>query len=202
MLILSAHPVSKQVTKMLNLQMIKRQLLNALYPYFNRISPGNNDQRSPSISSASHAFHDGFKALISSHSSRCAIWSINMNMLVSNLINHFSPYCGDGLILHIKEHLRYLLNTRRDSIMINPEYGLADSESLWHQLPKHENQFINSLENLIATYEPRLSQIVISKLPNDDSQTMLKLKMKAMLCHQKEVVLVITFTKDAKVYLK
>ena len=68
-----------------------------------------------------------------------------------------------GHQVSVKGHLWRLLNTRRGSAMIDPDYGIPDL-SLGSQ--SHDADAIETLlRSVIERYEPRLRQLRLSVLP-------------------------------------
>lgn len=62
----------------------------------------------------------------------------------------------------LMRHLTDLLNTRKGSVPIAPDYGIADITDLGRSFSKETiNEFTCALENVVLRYEPRLSAIHI-----------------------------------------
>lgn len=66
-------------------------------------------------------------------------------------------------------HLTSLLNTRRGSVPIAPDYGIADVTDLGRSFTEESiTEFKKELERIIMHYEPRLSRVRVEYTPRPD----------------------------------
>lgn len=69
----------------------------------------------------------------------------------------------------LSRHLTSLLNTRRGSVPIAPDYGIADVTDLGRSFTEESvGQFRAELERVIMAYEPRLSSVRVDYTPRPD----------------------------------
>jgi type VI secretion system lysozyme-related protein len=67
-------------------------------------------------------------------------------------------------------HLSSMLNTRRGSVPIAPDYGVADVTDLGRSFTEESiEEFKTELERVIMCYEPRLSAVQIEYIPRPDT---------------------------------
>ena len=67
-------------------------------------------------------------------------------------------------------HLGSMLNTRRGSVPIAPDYGIADVTDLGRSFTEESiEEFKTELERAILCYEPRLSSVQIFYVPRPDT---------------------------------
>ena len=62
----------------------------------------------------------------------------------------------------IIEHLRFLLNCRRGSAVVAPDYGIDDLSDLATKFPDAIEVWKQSIQNAIETYEPRLTKVSVN----------------------------------------
>lgn len=87
----------------------------------------------------------------------------------------------------IKDHLYCLLNTRQGSLSHIPEYGLPDIVTLFQNLPDANFTFVTEVTKLIENYEPRLSQVQVSQVVEDNVDCVVHLVVSARLKNQKKI---------------
>ena len=67
-------------------------------------------------------------------------------------------------------HLSSMLNTRRGSVHIAPDYGIADVTDLGRSFTEESiEEFTAELERVILCYEPRLSSVQVTYVPRPDT---------------------------------
>jgi type VI secretion system protein len=70
----------------------------------------------------------------------------------------------------LARHLTSLLNTRRGSVPIAPDYGIADVTDLGRSFTEESiADFKADLEQVIMRYEPRLSAVRVTYSPRPDT---------------------------------
>lgn len=70
----------------------------------------------------------------------------------------------------IRDHLVLLLNTRRGSVPHLPGYGLPDVSEFYTDYPGSLAELRRLVEQLIRTYEPRLSNVRVRLLETGSSE--------------------------------
>jgi type VI secretion system protein len=80
----------------------------------------------------------------------------------------------------VAAHLNALLNTRAGSAPAVPEFGMVDFTDLVHSFPKGIPTLAASIRATILAYEPRLKNVSVRHLPDDDVQR-LKFEIVAQL---------------------
>lgn len=69
----------------------------------------------------------------------------------------------------LSRHLTALLNTRRGSVPIAPDYGIADVTDLGRSFTEESvEEFKAELERVIMRYEPRLSSVKVEYTPRPE----------------------------------
>jgi type VI secretion system protein len=75
----------------------------------------------------------------------------------------------EALERSLARHLSALLNTRRGSVPIAPDYGIGDVTDLGRSFTEESiHEFTSELERMILRYEPRLSKVRVSYAPRKD----------------------------------
>lgn len=69
-------------------------------------------------------------------------------------------------------HLRDLLNTRQGDSQTVPDYGLVDFADVCHHMPKGVAMIQQQMRAVIQKYEPRLRNVSVRHVPNDDPLTL------------------------------
>ncbi len=80
----------------------------------------------------------------------------------------------------VAAHLHALLNTRAGSAPAVPGFGMVDFTDLVHSFPKGIPTLAASIRTTILAYEPRLRNVSVRHLPDDDVQR-LKFEIVAQL---------------------
>jgi type VI secretion system protein len=76
---------------------------------------------------------------------------------------------GQTLERSLVRHLNSLLNTRRGSVPIAPDYGIADVTDLGRSFTEETvAEFTAELERVIMRYEPRLSAVRVTHTPRPE----------------------------------
>ncbi len=85
-------------------------------------------------------------------------------------------------------HLQRILNTRRGSVQIAEDYGLPDFTDIIHNYPESIRDLERSIRHMIQKYEPRLSQVRVSFIPQEEEMLSLSFKIVARLEMENEKV--------------
>ena len=79
----------------------------------------------------------------------------------------------------VLEHLRVLLNTRRGDSEAAPDFGIPDFTDYLHNVPNALLELQIALQQTIARYEPRLTQIVVRAVDVDPASLVLYFEVSA-----------------------
>ncbi|MDR2604532.1 MAG: type VI secretion system baseplate subunit TssE [Desulfovibrio sp.] len=81
----------------------------------------------------------------------------------------FGTHSTERLYRSLIRHLRALLNTRRGSVPIAPDYGIADMTDLGSKFTEESvDELKADLERLVGHYEPRLHDVRAEYTPKPD----------------------------------
>ncbi len=72
----------------------------------------------------------------------------------------------------ISQHIAVLLNTRQGSSLTCPDYGLAEVSEVLFDFPEAIGIMQRSIKNTIQTYEPRLKNVQVRHLRNEQTNNM------------------------------
>lgn len=61
----------------------------------------------------------------------------------------------------VVSHLQSLLNTRKGSSKLDPDYGVPDFTDLMHDFPDGARSLEQAIKQAIVRYEPRLTGVVV-----------------------------------------
>jgi type VI secretion system protein len=91
-----------------------------------------------------------------------------------------SPRSSDPLA-EIAEHLRALLNTRQGSSAASSDFGIVDFNDIVHLYAGAVPRITASIKQAIQQFEPRLKNVSVTPVPDDDGTEGLKLEITAQL---------------------
>jgi type VI secretion system protein len=81
----------------------------------------------------------------------------------------FGTHSTERLYRSLIRHLRSLLNTRRGSVPVAPDYGIADMTDLGSKFTEESVDDLKAdLERLVERYEPRLHDVKARYTPKPD----------------------------------
>lgn len=85
-------------------------------------------------------------------------------------------------ISSVLKHLKLMLNTRKGSVLLDPNFGIPDltnfpSESMENMGKKMATE----IENFIIKYEPRLTKVKVIYEPNPTKELSLHFRLEAFL---------------------
>ena len=81
----------------------------------------------------------------------------------------------------VAAHLAKMLSTRAGSVQTLPDYGLPDLNDMRLSLHDALTQAREAIEEFIERYEPRLSQVQVTALPNDGDSLRLAFSLQGWL---------------------
>jgi type VI secretion system protein len=96
----------------------------------------------------------------------------------------------EDLASSVLSHLQKMLNTRQGHVLIQPEYGLPDMTQFVSDLPEMARTSSRAIKNSIERFEPRLRNVTVTHVPNDEDVTNLWFKIMAELVTDREEVTV------------
>jgi type VI secretion system protein len=81
----------------------------------------------------------------------------------------------------IAEHLRALLNTRKGEAPAAPNFGIMDFNDIIHLFPAAIPRMQQSIRTAIQEFEPRLKNVVVMQVPDENQPTALRFDIVAQL---------------------
>ncbi|WP_019409417.1 type VI secretion system baseplate subunit TssE [Pseudomonas psychrophila] len=81
----------------------------------------------------------------------------------------------------VAAHLAKMLSTRAGSVQTLPDYGLPDLNDMRLSLHDALTQAREAIEEFIERYEPRMSQVQVTTLPNDGDSLRLAFSLQGWL---------------------
>lgn len=102
-------------------------------------------------------------------------------------------------------HLQRILNTKRGNVPIAEDYGVPDFTDLFHSYPESLRDLEKSIRQTIQKYEPRLTAVRVSFIPQEEDLLSLRFQIVAKLAtaERKNSVLFETIVDaDGKVSVK
>jgi type VI secretion system protein len=81
----------------------------------------------------------------------------------------------------VAAHLSKMLSTRAGSVLALPDYGMPDLNNM--NLSVHDALSLarSEIQRFIAAYEPRLSEVSVEAIPNDDKSLQLAFVIEGLL---------------------
>ncbi|MEM8985874.1 MAG: type VI secretion system baseplate subunit TssE [Pseudomonadota bacterium] len=78
-------------------------------------------------------------------------------------------------------HLAKMFNVRQGSALTSPDYGMPDFNDLALQFPNAINVIRRVIRESVDKYEPRLKNVAVAHMPNEDNPLELRFKITAQL---------------------
>lgn len=82
------------------------------------------------------------------------------------------------------QHLRVLLNTRKGEAAATPDFGVMDINDLVHSFPAAIERMQVSLRTTLQEFEPRLKNVVVLHVSDEQDPSHLKFEITAQLVHR------------------
>ncbi len=74
--------------------------------------------------------------------------------------------CSDAVMDSIVRHLAHILNTRKGTVLLDPEFGLQDYTNFGSSFSEDTVGAVRrSIERLVRRYEPRIQELCIQPRP-------------------------------------
>jgi type VI secretion system protein len=78
-------------------------------------------------------------------------------------------------------HLRRMMNTRQGISATVPDYGMPDMTDVVHAFPEAVGILQRSIRHSIEKYEPRLRQVSVTHVPDDEDPFHLRFEIRGQL---------------------
>jgi type VI secretion system protein len=77
----------------------------------------------------------------------------------------------------VLDHLRLMCTTRLGTMITSPTFGVPDLSEIAHAFPDAITVLTKALKQSIADHEPRLKNVVIRHVPNEDAVLTLRFEI-------------------------
>lgn len=77
----------------------------------------------------------------------------------------------------VLDHLRLMCTTRLGTMITSPTFGVPDLSEIAHAFPDAITVLTRALKQSIADHEPRLKNVVIRHVPNEDAVLTLRFEI-------------------------
>ena len=108
-------------------------------------------------------------------------------------------------IRSIINHLQNLLNTHQGSVLIADDYGIPDiTNTHGESITEMTRRLENTLRGVIMKYEPRLSDVRVNLISQEENVLSIKFKLEAVLVEDNSIPLVLetVISSQGKVNIK
>ena len=96
--------------------------------------------------------------------------------------SHYTTQLDEAVFVDsVLEHLQKLLNIRQGSVEMLQDYGLPDFNDLSHKFPYAINEIQRMIRDCIRKYEPRLTQVRVTHVQDEDDPLSLRYDITARL---------------------
>ena len=86
----------------------------------------------------------------------------------------------------ILRHLRKMLNTRPDQVLIHTNYGMPDLTELVRDQPAAVEEVQAAIYRSIAQFEPRLRDVSVTHVPPEPGQSVLRFEIAGTLITERQ----------------
>jgi type VI secretion system protein len=87
----------------------------------------------------------------------------------------------DLLMRSIEANLTRLLNAREGSAPAQPDYGMPPPSEIVHAFPRAVTRVQRHVKNLLERFEPRLTEVEVNHLENEQDKLSLRFQIQARL---------------------
>lgn len=87
----------------------------------------------------------------------------------------------DCAMASVAAHLAKMLSTRAGSVQTLPDYGLPDLNNMSLSLHESLSQAGSAIEGFVNAYEPRLTDVKVNSLPNENDPLRLAFTIEGLL---------------------
>jgi type VI secretion system protein len=102
-----------------------------------------------------------------------------LTRLANSTQGAFAP--RGNVVASIAEHLRAILNTRKGEALAAPSFGIMDFNDIIHLFPAAIPRMQQSIRTAIQEFEPRLKNVVVVHVPDEQEPTALRFDIIAQL---------------------
>lgn len=86
----------------------------------------------------------------------------------------------------VLRHLRKMLNTRPDQVLIQPTYGMPDLTEFVQEQPAAVEEMQAAILRSIAQFEPRLRDVSVTHVPPEPGQSVLRFEIAGTLLSERQ----------------
>jgi type VI secretion system protein len=91
----------------------------------------------------------------------------------------------ETLISSVTRHLKLILNTRRGTVLIDPEYGMPDFSDLPVDLASTKTDIMKErIKQVVEKYESRIKDVVITINPKNDNNLSMHFGLNGTIIHE------------------
>lgn len=85
------------------------------------------------------------------------------------------------LVDSVIRHLRHMLNTRPEQVLIHPNYGMPDLTGFMQAQPAAVAELQEAILGAITQFEPRLREVSVTPIPPEPGQSVLRFEIAGIL---------------------
>jgi type VI secretion system protein len=86
----------------------------------------------------------------------------------------------------VLRHLRKMLNTRPDQVLIQPTYGMPDLTEFVQDQPAAVDEMQAAILRSITQFEPRMRDVTVTHVPPELGQSMLRFEITGTLVSERQ----------------
>ncbi|MDF0673898.1 MAG: type VI secretion system baseplate subunit TssE [Nitrospira sp.] len=86
----------------------------------------------------------------------------------------------------VLRHLRKMLNTRPDQVLVQPTYGMPDLTEFVQEQPAAVEEVQAAILRSIAQFEPRLRDVSVTHVPPEPGQSVLRFEIAGTLVSERQ----------------
>lgn len=86
----------------------------------------------------------------------------------------------------VLRHLRKMLNTRPDQVLIQPSYGMPDLTEFVQDQPAAAEEVQAAILRSITQFEPRLRDVTVTHMPAEPGQPVLRFEITGALASERQ----------------
>ena len=101
--------------------------------------------------------------------------------------NYSTQFDQTAQLNNVISNIQKMLNVRQGSVMALPDYGMLDFNDVVKEFPDAVSRIRNAIRDFIEAYEPRLQQVYVQYLHDDEQPLLLTFTIKGVLKHKDRV---------------
>lgn len=98
----------------------------------------------------------------------------------------------------VLRHLQRILNTKQGNVLIAEDYGVPDFSDFINMLPRSIGELERSIRMAIQKYEPRLTAVRVSFVPQEEDRLSLRFQIIAKLVTESKTQVYIETVVDSE----